>query len=195
MRDLTADYILLENNGEGHDHIHLQISEINGQDNVCNLALIDFTYPTQGFLHQVVNLPIGDSAAGSSFYEAEKDLSCCLIISNTASYQSDEYLSSYKYRAYRTKSPSLEEIKLIHQGNEWHPGEGPIWIRAGLMQVCLQFDQSMNQASSFAVYLDPQGAGVGEGAVTIQPVSTPWSETANPADTWTGTILIPPLFL
>jgi len=193
VRDLTADYILLQNNGEEQDHIHMEVSEINGQDNVCNLALVDYTNPSQAFLHQVVNLSIEDSAVGLSFFEAEKDLSCCLIISNIASYQSDDYLSSYKYRAYRTKSPSLEpeKIKLIQHGKEWLFGSELIWIRGGLMQVCLQFDQSMNQSSLFDIYLDPQGAGVGEGAVSIQPASTPWSETENPSDTWIGTILIP----
>lgn len=59
------------------------------------------------------------------------------------------------------------------------------------MQVCLQFDQSMNQSSSFDIYLDAQGAGVGEGAVYIQPASTPWAETEYASDTWTGTIMIP----
>ncbi|GAH41184.1 unnamed protein product, partial [marine sediment metagenome] len=193
VRDLTADYILLENNGVENDHIHLEVTEINGQDNVCNLALVDFSNPSQSFLQQVVNLTIEDSAAVASFFEAEKDLSCCLIISNIARYQTNDYLSSYKYRAYRTKSPSLEsgKINLIQHGNEWHPGGEPIWIRAGFMQVCLQFDQSMNQSSSFDIYLDPQGAGAGEGAVYIQPISTPWSETENPSDTWTGTIMIP----
>ena len=116
-----------------------------------------------------------------------------MIVSNTARYQSDEYRSFYKYRAYRTRSPSLtdEKITLTQRGNEWHPGGEHIWIRAGVLEVCLQFDQSIDQASSFEIYLDPQGAGAGERPVTIEPLSNPWSESNYPADTWTGTIVIP----
>ena len=128
---------------------------------------------------------------GFIFSEGERHLASCLITTNIASYQADDYLSSYTYRAYLTQSPSILQVRLSQQENEWVLATSSVWISAGLMQVRLQFDQSMNQTGPLAVYLDPQGEGAGQGAVIIVPSSGSWSETVYPDDTWAGSVMIP----
>ncbi|MEW5804240.1 MAG: hypothetical protein AB1847_19265 [bacterium] len=163
--------------------------------------------------------------------EGAVDLASCLIVTNLARYQDSNYASTYECRAYLSRNPKVLQVRLIQDQHSWTCKEGAdsgigtgnensesedgnacvndgsaAPVKAGWLQVVVQFDQSMSGSdqpsdetvwrgkidrNQLSVCLHLQDAAAQREAIPVQPAASPWSETLYPSDTWTGTVLIP----
>ncbi|MEW6382113.1 MAG: hypothetical protein AB1611_21265 [bacterium] len=226
LRDLSADYVLLRSNSLPDDRVHWEIRNINAKENVCHLAILDKTDPADIQVHEVAGIPLSsplnDAASGAGTFSFAEDsrtiLESCLIVTNLARYQDSNYASSYECRAYRTRKPRVLQVRLVQDRQEWTL-DGPAaagtlaaqaaaargmanaaasLIRAGQVQVIIQFDQSMSgireaeTSGGLVSCLLPGGTDAGSKPAVVQPAApNPWSKTVYPDDTWTGMLMVP----